>query len=363
MITQPDSRADVLGRRSLRTLTRTAVTVAAIAALVACAGDPAGPDASDLNYHSKKYQPPPPPPPDLTPTPTPVAGNPIAGATFWVDPSSNAQKTADSWRVNAPIDAAQMDKIAKNGVAKWFGGWSGDIYAAVSSAVLTVTANGSTPVFVAYNIPQRDCGGLSAGGTTPDGYRAWITGFANGLAGSRAVVVLEPDALTQLSCLSSTDQATRISLMQYAITTLKAKNAVVYLDGGHSAWKSASEQAALLTRASVAAADGFFVNVSNFQYTANSISYGKAISALIGGKHFVIDTSRNGLGPTSDNQWCNPAGRGLGVAATTLTADPLVDAYLWVKTPGESDGACNGAPSAGTWMPDYALGLAQRSVM
>jgi len=256
-----------------------------------------------------------------------------------------------------------MDKIAKNGVAKWFGGWSGDIYAAVSSAVLTVTANGSTPVFVAYNIPQRDCGGLSAGGTTPDGYRAWITGFANGLAGSRAVVALEPDALTQLSCLSSTDQATRISLMQYAITTLKAKNAVVYLDGGHSAWKSASDQAALLTRASVAAADGFFVNVSNFQYTANSISYGKAISALIGGKHFVIDTSRNGLGPTSDNQWCNPAGRGLGVATTTLTADPLIDAYLWVKTPGESDGACNGAPSAGTWMPDYALGLAQRSVM
>lgn len=363
MMTQSHSPADVIGRRSLRTLTRTAVTVAAIAALAACAGDPSGPAASDMNYHSKKYQPPPPPPPDPTPTPIPVAGNPILGAAFWVDPYSNAQKTADSWRVSAPADATQMDKIAKNGVAKWFGGWSGDIYAAVSSAVLTVTANGSTPVFVAYNIPQRDCGGLSAGGTTPDGYRAWITSFANGLAGSRAVVVLEPDALTQLSCLSSTDQATRISLMQYAITTLKAKNAVVYLDGGHSAWKSATDQAALLTRASVAAADGFFVNVSNFQYTANSISYGKAISALIGGKHFVIDTSRNGLGPTSDNQWCNPAGRGLGVAMTTLTADPLVDAYLWVKTPGESDGACNGAPSAGTWMPDYALGLAQRSVM
>jgi len=23
--------------------------------------------------------------------------------------------------------------------------------------------------------------------------------------------------------------------------------------------------------------------------------------------------------------------------------------------------ACNGAPAAGTWMPDYALGLAQRA--
>jgi endoglucanase len=256
-----------------------------------------------------------------------------------------------------------MDKIAKNAVAKWFGGWSGDIASAVSGAVAAASAMGATPVFVAYNIPQRDCGGLSAGGTTVDGYKAWISGFATGLGGRRAVVLLEPDALTQLSCLSSNDQDTRITLIKYAIAALKTNGAVVYLDGGHSAWKPASDQAALLTRASVTAADGFFLNVSNFQYTSNSIGYGKAISALIGGKHFVIDTSRNGQGPTSDNQWCNPAGRGLGLASTTLTADPLVDAYLWVKTPGDSDGSCNGAPAAGNWMSDYALGLAQRSVM
>jgi endoglucanase len=36
-----------------------------------------------------------------------------------------------------------------------------------------------------------------------------------------------------------------------------------------------------------------------------------------------------------------------------------VDAYLWVKRPGESDGACgNGAPKVGVWWPDYALDLA-----
>jgi endoglucanase len=204
---------------------------------------------------------------------------------------------------------------------------------------------------------------LSAGGTTPTGYKAWISGFANGLGTSRAIVILEPDALSQLSCLSSADQATRISLIQYAITVLKAKGAVVYLDGGHSAWKSASTQAGLLTRASIAAADGFFLNVSNFQYTSNSINYGRAVSALVGGKHFVIDTSRNGQGPASNSEWCNPAGRGLGFASTTMTGDPLVDAYLWVKPPGESDGSCNGDPAAGIWMPDYALGLAQRSIL
>jgi endoglucanase len=46
---------------------------------------------------------------------------------------------------------------------------------------------------------------------------------------------------------------------------------------------------------------------------------------------------------------------------TPSTGDPLADAFLWIKAPGESDGTCNGGPSAGTWWPDYALGLAQRA--
>lgn len=57
--------------------------------------------------------------------------------------------------------------------------------------------------------------------------------------------------------------------------------------------------------------------------------------------HFVIDTSRNGQGPWTtttaypDKQdWCNPRGRGLGLRPSAATGDPLVDAYLWVKTPG-----------------------------
>jgi endoglucanase len=38
-----------------------------------------------------------------------------------------------------------------------------------------------------------------------------------------------------------------------------------------------------------------------------------------------------------------------------------VDGLLWIKAPGESDGSCNGGPSAGTWWPEYALGLAERA--
>src|SRR3954471_24739554 len=349
-------------------LSRYLLVATALAALAACASDATSPDSTADAKHkggSVTPPPPPPPPPDPAPPPIPVSGNPIAGATFWVNPNSNARQTANSWRVSRPADAAQMDKIANGSQAQWFGGWSGDIFTAVTNAVSTVTSAGAVPVFVAYNIPQRDCGGLSGGGgATADAARNRISGFARALTGKRAVVILEPDAWTQMDCLSAADQSTRVSLIQYAIGVLKTASASVsvYLDGGHSAWKSASDQAARLTRANVAAADGFALNVSNFQYTSNSIAYGKAISALIGGKHFVIDTSRNGLGPTADNQWCNPAGRALGASTTTSTGDPLVDAYLWIKAPGESDGACNGAPAAGAWWADYALGLAQRAI-
>ncbi|NEE07199.1 glycoside hydrolase family 6 protein, partial [Streptomyces sp. SID7499] len=75
-----------------------------------------------------------------------------------------------------------------------------------------------------------------------------------------------------------------------------------------------------------------------------------------------IDTSRNGNGPYTGGDpaesWCNPPGRALGEAPTTQTGDERVDAYLWIKRPGESDGDCKGGPKAGAWWPEYALGLA-----
>jgi endoglucanase len=165
-----------------------------------------------------------------------------------------------------------------------------------------------------------------------------------------------------MDCLSSIDKATRISLMKYAVQVLKAQGrTTVYLDGGNPRWHTAGEQAARLRSVDVAGADGFALNVSNFYSNAENIAYGAKVSELVAGKHFVIDTSRNGLGPTSDAQWCNPPGRALGTPATTVTGHALVDAFLWIKSPGESDGACLGAPSAGEWWADYALGLAQRS--
>jgi len=87
---------------------------------------------------------------------------------------------------------------------------------------------------------------------------------------------------------------------------------------------------------------------------------------------FVIDTSRNGHGAfnaapyaaapygqpaaviagLNGGGWCNPVGAGLGLRPTSTTNVPLVDAYLWVKTPGQSDGSCDIAGGARAW--DYS---------
>ena len=303
------------------------------------------------------------PAPTPAPAPAPVtSGNPLLGASFYVNPSSNAKHTADAWRSTRPADAAQMDKIATQSVAAWLGNWNTNIQADANSQAAAITSAGAIPVFVAYNIPQRDCGGLSGGGgASPEAYRTWINGLANGIGSRKAVVILEPDALANMDCLSAADQQTRVDLLKYAVTALRAKGQIfVYIDAGHSNWQSAGTIAARLIRAGIDIANGFSLNVSNFGYTSSNTSYGQSVSALVGGKHFVIDTSRNGLGPTSDWQWCNPAGRAIGNRPSAVTGNALIDAYLWLKVPGESDGACNGYPSSGTWMPEYALGLAQR---
>lgn len=57
--------------------------------------------------------------------------------------------------------------------------------------------------------------------------------------------------------------------------------------------------------------------------------------------HVIIDTGRNGVTDQREDcsNWCNPRGSGAGVKSTWRTANrSLVDAYFWLKTPGESDG-------------------------
>jgi len=80
--------------------------------------------------------------------------------------------------------------------------------------------------------------------------------------------------------------------------------------------------------------------------------------------HLVVDTSRNGRGSwtpppgkySGDPQvWCNAPGAGIGDRPTANTGVPLVDAYLWIKTVGQSDGECNRGIPGGTVDPEYGI--------
>ena len=148
-------------------------------------------------------------------------------------------------------------------------------------------------------------------------------------------------------------------------------------------------------------------------WTQTTAWYAQNMGDSVASTHFVVDTSRNGhdantmqayaqapynqpssvISTLFAGNWCNPTGAGLGVRPTANTGVALLDAYLWVKTPGQSDGQCDAAggvrawdysaysqpgwpttspaqalfdplwgttdPAAGAWFPQQALQLAQ----
>lgn len=182
-------------------------------------------------------------------------------------------------------------------------------------------------------------------------------------------MIVEPDAIG-MSCLDPPQQQRRLALLRYAINRLTSNpQALVYLHAGSS--RVAGDPTPLLVQAGVARARGIAVNVSGYGTTDDETAYADAIIAKLADQditaHAVIDTSRNGIGRAeagaeSASSFCNQAGRSLGPRPTTRTGDPHVDAWLWVKPPGESDGACHGARPAGSWDNDYALGLARSAL-
>lgn len=307
------------------------------------------------------------------PVPPPVTTNPLKGAKLFVDPESNVRGKANHLRKTDPEKAALLEKIAKQPQGLWMGEWNSNIYRAVDHFVERAMKDGSVAVIIAYNIPHRDAAavaegvGASAGGlASKEKYQRWIRDVYAGTADRPVAIILEPDALPGITSLPPALQEERYFLFNDAVKVLRQNpHAAVYIDAGHAAWVPAPEMAERLKKAGVEHASGFSLNTSNYRTTEECVAYGKEISALIGGKHFVVDTSRNGAGPytaakTETESWCNPPGRKLGLPPTTETGEPLVDGFLWLKRPGESDGECErGEPKAGVFWLEQALEYAK----
>ncbi|GAA5102762.1 glycoside hydrolase family 6 protein [Haloechinothrix salitolerans] len=287
-----------------------------------------------------------------------VAASPIDQTDgFYVNPNSSPATWA---RNNSGDERATriQSEIGSQPIARWFGD-SSDIGGAVADYVGKANSHDKLPVLVAYNLPGRDaCGGHSGGGAGSVGaYREWIASFAAGIGNRPAVVVLEPDALGDFSCMDDTAIQERLDMLRYATEKFveKSPNTWVYLDGGNAGWVAPETMADRLDAAGVRGTRGFAVNVSNYYTTDSSVNYANSINTALGySAQFVVDTSRNGNG--SNGEWCNPGGRKLGVPPQVGGEAEML---LWVKTPGNSDGECGIAPDtpAGQFDPDLAIRL------
>ncbi|WP_246203510.1 glycoside hydrolase family 6 protein [Streptomyces tailanensis] len=260
-----------------------------------------------------------------------------------------------------PRVAVIRERIASRPQGSWFTDpdplkVEGKVRAVVDAA----RARGAMPVLVAYAVHHRDCSGHSTGGTADlAAYRAWVEGFARGIGSGQALVVLEPDALALADCLSSRERRDRFAALSHAGRVMRrdAPRARVYYDAGNSRWHPAHTMADRLRHAGATRyGDGIALNVSNFNRTRDEIDYGYSVLRELDSARLtmVIDTSRNGAGPARGNRACDPPGRRLGQSPTAGTGVRGVDAYLWVKPPGQADG-CSAA--AGTFDAQYAYRL------
>ena len=281
--------------------------------------------------------------------------DPLARERFYVDPGDAASLAVDSLRAEGDdADAGALEAIANQPQAIWL--TSDGSAATVRGVVAAAAAARRVPIFVIYNLPGRDCGSYSAGGAAGEGdYSAFIDRVVSGLGQHRAVVIVEPDALSETCMPPGTDALIRVAIARLDTDA----RAAIYVDAGNPGWQAPAAEAQGLAAVVGSARAGFAVNVSNFYPVSADLAYGTAISELLGGRHFVIDTSRDG-GDVTPGQWCNPTGAALGAPPTTRTGSPLVDAELWIKQPGESDGTCDGGPPAGQFWLSGALALVGR---
>ncbi len=282
-------------------------------------------------------------------------------------------------------------------------------------------ASAGTPVvtvFVLYDLPGRDCNAESSAGELPadaSGEARYRHQFVDAIVAAfrahpdqRIAVILEPDSLSNLVTNMSNPRCAAVSGIYkrgiaYAIAKLSQPNVFLYMDAAHGGWLGWPRNLAkslllykevLETAGGADDIRGFAVNVSNYDplqvrnpsprdpavRSDDELGYVADLErelAKVGitDKGFVIDTGRNGRADirSDPGSWCNVKGAGLGERPRAAPA-PSVDAYLFLKVPGESDGtsdpkaprfdqmcasddAAAGAPQAGQMFDSYLVDL------
>jgi cellulose 1,4-beta-cellobiosidase len=321
--------------------------------------------------------------PATTP-PAPEGMNPFDGARLYINPDYVAALQA--LETKHPGDAALLKKMEAFPTAIWLS-WIADtkeLPRYLDDALAQQKAGGQpvVSVFVLYDLPARDCNAESSAGeleANEVGEARYQHDYVDVIAAAfrahpdqRIAMILEPDSLANLvtnignpRCQAAEGIYKRG--IAYAIAKLSLPNVFLYLDAAHAGWlgwpknlaKSIPLYKEVLTMAGgTDRLRGFATDVSNYdpakdptapprvpEYAASDeLGYVNDLSAAltkagIKGKGFVIDTGRDGRANirTAAGNWCNIKGAGLGERPRANPV-PKVDAYLYLKVPGESDG-------------------------
>nr|AAC09066.1 1,4-beta-D-glucan-cellobiohydrolase [Orpinomyces sp. PC-2] len=262
-------------------------------------------------------------------------------------------------------------------------------------------AGDQTAVFILYWIPTRDCNSYASQGGAQDmnRYQQYVQRIYNAFRSypnSKIVVVIEPDTLGNMVTSQSNQHCRDVhdlhkQAIAYALNTLGSLNNVrAYIDAAHGRWLGPhTDEVAKIIKDIVSMAPqgklrGLSTNVSNYQSTRDEYAYHQKLnSALenvgIRNMKFIVDTARNGVDVAESlvrtGTWCNVIGTGFGERPKG-TPDPvnmpLLDAYMWLKPGGDSDGSSSGpyadpncahsdslpgAGNAGDWFHEYFVQL------
>lgn len=232
--------------------------------------------------------------------------------------------------------ATWLTPITNEPIAIWVNGTNDLESVGRNSAAASSTETLMTVVM--YSVPRRGCSDTE-GTKTAEEYQALVAKVINILS-SPTMVVLEPDAVAA-QCFTPE----RGQLLATATETFAKAGHYVFIDAGHPNWLSSGAIAGRLRQSGINAATGFALNVSNRHSVEASRHYGEEVSGLVGGRPYVVDSSRSGGKLSKDDSgneiWCNPPDQALGPRPSYKKVGHNI-ALLWVKAPGESDGNWEG---------------------
>ncbi len=369
------------------------------------------------------------------PTQEPSGGgtvdNPFKDMNLFVNPRYAAAVKSSAAKEPTEI-AAKMQKLQSVSTAFWIDRIAAlegaRAYLAAAAAEQQRSQKKTLATIVVYNLPERDCaasasaGELTAADQGLEKYkRLYIDPLADLLrqyAHLRIVAIIEPDSLGNLATNVDAGHPKCIKAVPlykegvaYAIKKLAMAHTALYLDAAHGGWLGWDQNRKAIAAVFKEVLDlaggstlirGFASNVSNYSPLAigqpdpNPESYYQGnpardeltfarlmaqdlAAAGLKNTHFVIDTGRNGQLKSRSvwGSWCNIKEAAIGERPRIAPAAGI-DAYIWVKPPGESDGItdrsaarsdpnCRSvdswaeAPEAGEWLPDHFRSMVLRA--